>query len=159
MSSSREGRLHRLLLVACSLFAACIVMPAAPTREAQAATSLGRSFATLSDFDGATIGYIVGSTTYQLDAEKISDIHPIYYNDLSSRILDLRGGSIAAASVDLPVAQLLVAQNPDFAIFPETIATYDYDFSLAKSNPLIVKIRDVVESLRADGTIDALYKK
>ena len=127
-------------------------------RPAIAQTS-GARFSTLSDFTGAKIGFVTGTISDQLVSQVISGYTPVWFEDLSGNILALRNGTIDAFTADLPIAQLLTSENPDFAIFPESVANYDYGIGFKKGNELVAKFDEVIQRWRSDGTLDALADK
>ncbi len=116
-------------------------------------------FSELSDFDGADIGMLIGSVLDTVVSGQVDDVTYKTYNDLTGYTSALNKGDVDAVIMDLPVAKIMVAQQPQFAIFPQMIATDTYGYILQKDSPLTDVISGAVTELWADGTIDALQEK
>ncbi len=117
------------------------------------------TFATLADFEGTSIGVTTGSVFDQIVDPVIPQITYKSYNDLPGEIAALQKGDIDAIALDKPVAELLVAQHPEFAIFPENVAPDAYGLALQKNSPYTADFSRVIEAFKADGTLDALSDK
>ncbi len=119
----------------------------------------GARFTALSDFSGARIGAVTGSTHDQLMDGLIENAEFQYYDDLPSQLLALQSGLLDAVILDLPLARLAVARQPELAIFPKTLAPDSYGLGLAKGSPLTEQVSAIIEDFAADGTLDALADK
>ncbi len=84
---------------------------------------------------------------------------PQYYDDFSSQLLALDTGTLDAIATDMPIAELAVARQPNFAIFPEVIAPDSYGLGLQKGSPLTDKVNAIIEKYENDGTLQALREK
>ena len=116
-------------------------------------------FETLADFAGATLGAVTGTYQDQLAEEVIPGVSIQYYDDMASQLLALQNGYVDGAITDLPLARLATAQQPELAIFSETIASDSYGLGLPKDSPLTDKVSALIEGYAEDGTLDALADK
>ena len=69
------------------------------------------------------------------------------------------GKKIDGAVLDLPVARLAASQNPGITLLPQLVAKDNYGFIFQKGNPLCQQATEVIDRLRADGTLDTLADK
>lgn len=81
------------------------------------------------------------------------------YLSLAEQIAALEKGDVHAIALDMPVAELLVAQHPEFVIFPENVAPDQYGLILQNNSPLTPEFTRIIEQFMEDGTIDALKEK
>ena len=116
-------------------------------------------FQTLADFEGATLGALTGSYLDQLAKDTISGVGIQYYDDISSMLLAVQNGYVDGALLDLPLATLAAARQPELAVFPESIAPDSYGLGLPKDSPLTDRVSAIIEGFAADGTLDALAEK
>ena len=116
-------------------------------------------FQTLQDFAGTTVGAMTGSISNELVDAVVSGCEYQYYDDSSALLLALQSGTLDAVALDMPVAQLAVARQPDLAIFPETVVPDSYGLGLQKDSPLTDEVSAIIERYTEDGTLDALREK
>ncbi len=117
------------------------------------------TFTSLQDFSGKTVGHTIGGNFPNVINTLIDNVSYKTYNDSSTQVLALANGDVDALAFDLPTAQLLVAQHPEFSIFPETIADDSYGFILKKNGPYTQRFAAIIEEFRNDGTLAALKEK
>lgn len=129
-----------------------------PSTPAQADPE-GKTFRSLSDFNGAVIGSQTGTVFDRILSGRISGLSFQYYDDLSSAALALQNGMIDAIGMDEPVAKLITAQISGLTIFSEAVETDQYGFALRKDSPLTERISAFIREFEADGTMDALKAK
>lgn len=116
-------------------------------------------FETLADFEGTALGALTGSYQDQLAKNTIPDISIQYYDDMSSMLLAVQNGYVDGVLLDLPLATLAAARQPELAVFPETIASDSYGLGLPKDSPLTARVSAIIEGFADDGTLDALAGK
>lgn len=116
-------------------------------------------FKTLADFEGSALGALTGSYQDQLAMETISNVSIQYYDDLSSMLLAVQNGYVDGVLLDLPLATLAAARQPELAVFPESIAPDSYGLGFPKDSPLTAQVSAIIEAYEADGTLDALADK
>ncbi len=116
-------------------------------------------FKTLADFEGSALGALTGSYQDQLAKKTISNVSIQYYDDLSSMLLAVQNGYVDGVLLDLPLATLAAARQPELAVFPESIAPDSYGLGLPKDSPLTAQVSAIIEAYEADGTLDALADK
>ncbi len=119
----------------------------------------GAGYAELSDFEGATLAKIIGSNQDTLVSGVISDLEYKTYNDAAGQIAALEKGDVDGIILDLPVAELIVAENPSLRIFPQVIVDDEYGFVLKKGSDLTEIFSAEIEAMEADGTLGALREK
>ncbi len=117
-------------------------------------------YTTLEDFDGSVMGKVDGNISDILVATAVDDVTFKSYMDLPGLIASLQKGDVDAIPLDMPVAELLVAQYADqFAMFPEIVVDDQYGLALQKNSPYTQAFSDIINGFYEDGTIDALKEK
>ncbi len=116
-------------------------------------------FETLSDFEGADIGYTVGSIFDDIINAVVDGVNYKSYIGIPEQIAALNKGDIDAVALDMPVAELVVAQHPEFVIFPELVASDQYGLVLAKNSEYTDDFTRIINRFYEDGTIDVLKEK
>ncbi len=131
-----------------------------PDTESSAATtaSLAR-FSTLDDFSGTTLAVHTASVFDSLISEVIPDVTYKTYQDQAGEISALNKGDVDGIALDKPVAALMTAEHPEFAMFPEVVVEDNYGFALQKGSPYTEEFSEIIEEFYEDGTIDALQEK
>ncbi len=119
----------------------------------------GKSFATLKDFEGTTVGHVQGSIFNDIINEVIDDVSYRTYITIAEETAALNKGDIDAIALDMPVAQLLVAQHPEFVIFPENVMDDQYGLVLQNNSPYTEDFTRIINKFYEDGTLDALKEK
>ncbi len=126
---------------------------------AAAESSDGPIYKSLQDFSGKKVGMITGTIQDQLLDGVVDGTIPQYYDDFSSQLLALSTGTLDALITDMPIAELAAARQPEFAIFPETVAPDSYGLGLLKNSPLTEQVNAIIEKYEKDGTLQALREK
>ncbi len=116
-------------------------------------------FAEKNDFSGKHVGIMTGSIFDDIVDSAIDGVQYKNYMDISGHIAALKKRDVDAIALDMPVAKLLVAQNPEFAIFPQVIADDQYGLVLQKNSPLTQPFTEAIQAFEQDGTIKALNDK
>ncbi len=124
-----------------------------------AESSDGPIYKSLQDFSGKKVGMITGTIQDQLLDGVVDGTIPQYYDDFSSQLLALSTGTLDALITDMPIAELAAARQPEFAIFPETVAPDSYGLGLQKNSPLTEQVNAIIEKYEKDGTLQALREK
>ena len=122
-------------------------------------TAAEKIYETKEDFTGIDAGAVVGTTINALVDGVIDGIQWHYYDDWAGMLEALRKGDVEAALLDKPVAEVIVAQQKEFGMFPETLVEDSYGFVLKKGSPLTEKFSEVISEFAADGTLAALQEK
>ncbi len=118
-----------------------------------------KTFTTLSDFEGATVGFLQGGIIDDIINGVIDNVSYKTYLSTSDEVAALEKGDIDAIGLDMPVAELLVAQHPEFMIFPEVVAPDQYGLVLQNNSPYTEDFTRIIDQFYEDGTIDALKEK
>lgn len=81
------------------------------------------------------------------------------YKSISLAINDIKNGSIKYAVVDKPVAEGLVAANPnDIKMIDVDLTVEKYAIGVNKQKTqLLAQINTIIETIKEDGTLDAIY--
>ncbi len=146
----RLGRIFCLLLAVLMLLTGCGA-PNAPTQAEQ--------YASLSAFEGRNIATITGGAFEMLIDSVIDNVTYKKYEDVASQLEALKKGDVDAVGLDLPMARLIMAQRPEFAMFPEVVTVDHYGLVLPKDSPLTPEFSRIIEEFQADGTLAALGDK
>ena len=124
-----------------------------------AESSVGARFQSLQDFSGKKVGTLTGTIFDEILDGVVDDTIFQYYDDFSSQLLALKAGTLDAIVTDMPIAELAVARQPEFVIFPETVAPDSYGLGLQKDSPLTEQINAIIKKYETDGTLQALREK
>lgn len=116
------------------------------------------TFASLSDFEGTKIAALSGSAFPDLVNPVIPNVEFKYFNSNTDSVSALSSGKVDAIILDMPVAKYLIAQNTDFSIFPDVVASASYGFAVTKGSALGEKANDILQKLIADGIISEMEK-
>ncbi len=116
-------------------------------------------YSSLEDFEGSTLGMLSGGTLDTIVEEAIGDVSFKSYPDLTGEISALNKGDVDGIIQDISVANDLVAQHPEFAVFPKTVASVSFGFALEKDSPYTEEFTEAIRDLYADGTIVELQEK
>ena len=116
-------------------------------------------YTSLSDLEGKTIGFNVGTVDDLTVAGKIRDMHPMYFNSVTDRLAALQSGRIDATVGGEPAMRRAARQHTSLAVIPEPIAFSDYGYAFKKGSPLTHKFDSVLKELEADGTLAAAWEK
>lgn len=115
-----------------------------------------KKFTSLSDFEGTKIASVSGSAFPEFIDPVISNVTHTNCDSLEDQADALSSGEADALALDLPVAKYLIAQNTDFAIFPDTVANDRYGFAVSKGSLLLEKSNAALQTLKDNGTITEL---
>ena len=124
-----------------------------------AGSSGGARYQSLQDFSGKKVGMMTGTMQDKLLDEVVDGTIPQYYDDFSSQLLALKTGTLDAVINDMPIAELAVARQPEFAIYPEKVAPDSYGLGLPKGSPLTEQVNAIIEKYENDGTLQTLREK
>ncbi len=118
-----------------------------------------KTFSKMEDFTGCTAGVILGSVFDDIVNSAVDGVQFKNYNDNAGEIAALEKGDIDTIVLDMPVAELVVAEHPEFSIFPEVVAPDSYGFGLQKNSPYTDQFTEAIQVFQEDGTIDTLKAK
>ena len=131
----------------------------ATSAAASTSSASGVRFSTYADLAGAKIGSITGSVTDQLARQKVSDFKTLWFEDATSMVPAIQNGTADAGAMDEPVARLIVAQNPDLAIFSDPLAPSPVGIGLPKGSARTSVCSALIDKWTEDGTLAALQDK
>ncbi len=115
-----------------------------------------KTFVNLSDFEEAKIGSLTGAVFGQFVDKVIPNVNHSNYNNLADQVAALSSGKVDALALDKPVAELLVAQQKDFVIFPDKVADDRYGFAVPKNSQLTARANEALKKLKDDGTLSEI---
>ena len=113
---------------------------------------------TLADLDSAKLGAAIGSTSLDAAQQLATGEEVQVFNDNAAAVSALKNKQIDGIVVDLPTADYLVAQEvKDGVIVGRARRAADpYGILLANNSPLTACTTQVMDKLKADGTLDSL---
>lgn len=118
------------------------------------------AYSSVEDLEGATIAYINGSVYGLAVAERIDGTTEVYYPSLPDCVEAVRSGKADAACGITYCCELAVNRsNGEVALLPERVKDVEEGFFFRKGDPLRDSFDQLLDKLRADGTLDALQAK
>lgn len=116
-------------------------------------------FTGLDELNGRTVSVVLGSLFDTFVREAIPEANVEYYNSYSDQIIALKTGKVDAVALDLPIAELITAQEPTLTMIDEKLADDAYGFAFTKGNGLVDEANAIIAQLRQDGTLDDMKAK
>ena len=121
---------------------------------------------TTAELKDAKLGVPVGTTSYDYVVEVIQpNEEPAVYDDQNGAVQALSNGQIDGIVVDLYSAfymrdvQLADAGGVIVGQFPTGEEAEQFGFSFEKGSPLVDCVNEALASMRADGTLEAIYQE
>jgi polar amino acid transport system substrate-binding protein len=119
---------------------------------------------TVAELQGYTLGAPVGTTSFDYIESNIQPTEdPAVYDTLNDAVRALENGQVDGIVVDLPTAFFVTAvQIEDGAIvgqFPTVGAQEYFGMVFTEGNPLVECVNEVLEELKADGTLAAIQQE
>ncbi|MBA1274517.1 cystine ABC transporter substrate-binding protein [Stutzerimonas azotifigens] len=113
------------------------------------------------DLAGKRVGVGLGTNYEQWLRENVPDAEVRTYDDDPTKYQDLRFGRIDAMLIDRLAAFELIAKTGEaMAMAGEPFSRQEAGVAMRKGNPALVEaIDDAIDTLRADGTLQALSQK
>lgn len=139
-----------ILLILMSLM---LVMPcAAQDKEPE--------YSKAEEMGGATIGLLTGMPFEDMVREKVPDIGGFaYFASMPDEVLALKARKIDGIFINNALIDFAAAHNPDLVKMTEHYLDSNFGFAFPKGDPQQDVWREIIERMKADGTIDALWKK
>lgn len=119
----------------------------------------GSEIKTLDDLAGKKIGVQLGTTGDIYASDDYGEENVTKYGKGADAVIALKGGDVDAVIIDNEPAKAFVAENEGLAILDTEYAVEDYAIAVKKGNELLADINAALETLTADGTIDAIIAK
>jgi polar amino acid transport system substrate-binding protein len=115
---------------------------------------------TLADLDSAKLGAAIGSTSLDAAQQLATGEEVQVFNDNAAAVSALKNKQIDGIVVDLPTADYLVNQEVKDGVIVGALAAADpYGILMANNSPLTACTTQVIDQLKADGTLDSLATK
>ena len=108
------------------------------------------------------VGIQTGSSFDAIISEKMPDAEAVYFNTKADLVAALDGDKIDTFVVDEPVAKILMRENDRLTFLPDYLDTFSFALVFPNSDAgkaLRDQFNGFLETLRADGTLDALEEK
>jgi len=108
------------------------------------------------------VGVQTGSSFDAVVSEKMPDAEVVYFNTKADMVAALNGNKIDTFVVDEPVAKLLMREDDRLTCLPDYLETFSFALVFPNSEAgeaLRDQFNGFIETLRADGTLDALEEK
>lgn len=114
-----------------------------------------------SDLNGKIIGAKTGTATADWIKANIKPKKLILFPNIDNAYLDLRSGGIDAAMHDTPNVQYYIQTAGQGAVKIAGIASSGafYGIGFPKGSPWVSKVNQALQTLKANGRYDAIYKK
>ncbi len=115
-------------------------------------------FSTFEQLEGKRLAQSTGTSFFKIidDNNLLEDYERFEFNTLTDMVAALTSNKIDAITLDDPVARLMVEQQEGIALVPQTALEDKYGIAFTKDSPLTEKVAQVVETFKADGTMDEL---
>ncbi|MBQ9058928.1 MAG: transporter substrate-binding domain-containing protein [Atopobiaceae bacterium] len=117
-------------------------------------------YQSVSELEGKTIAYINGSVYGLAVAQRVDGTKEVYYPSLTDCVEAVRSGKADAACGISYCCEL--AQNRsggDVVLVPERVSDVEEGFFFKKGSPLKAQFNEILDKLRADGTLAELQEK
>ena len=112
------------------------------------------------EMGGAEVGLLTGMPFESMITEKIPDIGGFsYFVSLPDEILALKGGKIDAIFINNALIDFAAAHNDDIIKMDEHYLDSSFGFAFPKGDPQRDIWQAVIDRMKEDGTIDALWGK
>ena len=154
MTHNRHARRLAARCLALALIALMLLLSGCSAQTTQT-----RLYREVSDFYGANIGIMTGTVLDDLLGDALPGATFKSYDDTAGQLEALKKGDVDGVALDLPMAKLIAAQQPEFAVFDQVLAENEYGYMLRKGSELTAPMSEVIERFKADGTIGALADK
>ncbi len=125
-------------------------------KKASADTGAVGEYTTLSQLSGKTLACLTGGVFDRKVSALVDGVEFAYYNTVADQVNALKNKKVEGMPCDLPVAELVVAQNPGLAILPQPVSDESYGIALPKGSDLTEQLNAVIAKFRADGTMDEI---
>ncbi|ASW42343.1 MAG: transporter substrate-binding domain-containing protein [Clostridiales bacterium] len=113
-----------------------------------------KSFA---DLNGKKVGAQMGSIQADLATETIENVEMQLLSNVNDLVVSLKGEKIEALVCELPVAEMIVKNNPELAIINETIKDEAGGSAIAlkKNSPkLLEEVNKTIKRIQDEGLLD-----
>lgn len=143
-----KTRIILLILMSLMLVMPCVAQEKVP--EYSKAEEMG----------GATIGLLTGMPFEDMVREKVPDIGGFaYFASLPDEVLALKSRKIDGIFINNALIDFAAAHNPDLVKMTEHYLDSNFGFAFPKGDPQQEVWREIIDRMKADGTIDALWEK
>lgn len=167
LSTRSTKRPLSLLLVfaMCLLFTfpvyAALSDEGAPASEAAAEENLGEpEYASPDEMGGATVGLLTGMPFEDMITKRIPDVGGFaYFASMPDETLALKAGKIDAIFINNALIDFAAAHNPDLAKMGDHYLDSNFGFAFPKGDPARDTWGAIIDRMKEDGTIDALWEK
>ena len=139
-----------MILIAVLLCALCAAPACAEEPE----------YSSYKEMGGATVGLLTGMPFENMITEKIPDIGGFaYFASMPDETLALKARKIDAIFINNALIDFAAAHNPELVKMSEHYLDSNFGFAFPKGDPQRDVWGAVIDRMKADGTIDALWEK
>ena len=112
------------------------------------------------DMSGAVIGLLTGMPFEDMVREKVPDIGGFaYFASMPDEVLALKARKIDGIFINNALIDFAAAHNPDLVKMTEHYLDSNFGFAFPKGDPQRDVWGAIIDRMKADGTIDALWEK
>ena len=109
---------------------------------------------------GAKVGLLTGMPFENMITEKIPDIGGFsYFASMPDETLALKAHKIDAIFINNALIDFAAAHNPELVKMSEHYLDSNFGFAFPKGDPQRDVWEAIIDRMKADGTIDALWEK
>ena len=139
-----------MILITAVLCALCILPVCAEEPEYRSCEEMG----------GATVGLLTGMPFENMITGKIPDIGGFaYFASMPDETLALKAHKIDAIFINNALIDFAAAHNPELVKMSEHYLDSNFGFAFPKGDPQRDVWAAIIDRMKADGTIDALWEK
>jgi len=139
-----------MILITAVLCALCILPVSAEEPEYRSCEEMG----------GATVGLLTGMPFENMITGKIPDIGGFaYFASMPDETLALKAHKIDAIFINNALIDFAAAHNPELVKMSEHYLDSNFGFAFPKGDPQRDVWAAIIDRMKADGTIDALWEK
>ena len=112
------------------------------------------------EMGGAKVGLLTGMPFEEMITERIPDVGGFYYfASMPDEVLALKAGKIDAIFINNALIDFAAANNDDLVKMNEHYLDSNFGFAFPKGDPQRDVWAEIIDRMREDGTIDALWEK
>ncbi|HEX6229861.1 MAG TPA: basic amino acid ABC transporter substrate-binding protein [Solirubrobacterales bacterium] len=120
----------------------------------------GSDVKSVADLDGVTVGVQQGTTGQEFVEEETNAAEVRPYPEGPDLVTPLKGGTIDAAVLDIPVAENLAAAQAGIEVAAEIKTGEEYGLVVQQGEEdLLNEVNEALQELKDDGTLGELYEK
>ena len=129
------------------------------SKQAMLVYSNNQDITYFTNLSGKKVGVVLGYTGDLLVSE-LPNVDIQKFNATSETVIALKAQKVDAVILDYEPAKNYAAQNPELKLVETDSATEEYAIAMRKDdNELLAKVNEALQTLKDNGTYDALLEK